>query len=231
MRTFISTFATIAICATAARAVAQASPPADAAPAAAAPAPTAPAPAVAPAPAAPPGPTSTTIVSEPPPAAATTAAGTGARAPSPRGATVWGVLPWGGVGVGGRFMMPVGIPPLLGQRSIRDNFALELGADVLRWSYDFGYAGSGYSYTWTEILPVAGVMWNLWLSDRFAFYPKAQVGYAFGWFSGLRGATLAAYGGTFADGAVGALYNVGGGLSLRAEAGSAGLRLGAGWLF
>ena len=153
-------------------------------------------------------------------------------APAMHGPSVWGILPWGGVGVGGRFMMPLNFPPLLRNTAFRDSFALEFGADLLHWSYSFGGPGFGYSYSWTEVLPVAGVMWNIWVNDRFAFYPKIEVGYAFGWFSDLgTNMAQASYGGVFADGAVGALYNMGGGLTLRAEAGSAGLKLGAGWLF
>jgi hypothetical protein len=37
----------------------------------------------------------------------------------------------GGVGIGGRMMFPLGIAPLLRNTSIRDNFALEVGADLL----------------------------------------------------------------------------------------------------
>jgi hypothetical protein len=151
-------------------------------------------------------------------------------APALRGASVWGILPWGGLGVGARFMMPLGVRPLLVNTNLRDSFALEFGADLLHWSYS--YPGLGFSYSWTEVLPVAGVMWNIWVNDRFAFYPKVELGYAFGWYSNLGSSSAVnSYGGVWADGAVGALYNVGGGLTLRAEAGSSGLKLGAGWLF
>jgi len=153
-------------------------------------------------------------------------------APAMHGPSVWGILPWGGVGAGARFMMPLGFPPLLRNTALRDSFALEFGADLLHWSYNFGGPGFGYSYSWTEVLPVVGAMWNIWVNDRFAFYPKLEIGYAFGWFSDL-GTNMAqgSYGGPFADGAVGALYKLGNGLTLRAEAGYSGLKLGAGWLF
>jgi hypothetical protein len=154
-------------------------------------------------------------------------------APELRGVSVWGVLPWGGLGAGGRFALPLSIPSLLRGTRLRDNFNLELGADFLRWSYDYGIAGlGGFSYSWTEVLSVGGIMWNVWLNDRFCVYPKLDVGYAFGWYSGWSGGgARPGYGGPFADGAVGALYQLGGGLTVRAEAGSSGLRLGAGWLF
>jgi hypothetical protein len=150
-------------------------------------------------------------------------------APSVRGASVWGVLPWGGIGAGARYRMPLPIPSLLRSAKVRDNFSLELGADVLRWTYGADTLYSS-SYTWTEILPVAGVSWNFWFSDSFALYPKVEAGYAIGWLSNDAYA-LGGYGGTFVSGAGGLLYRVGGGLTLRAEAGSSGLKAGAGWLF
>jgi hypothetical protein len=150
-------------------------------------------------------------------------------APSVRGASVWGVLPWGGIGAGGRFMLPLRIPSLLKSPRVRDNFSLEFGADILRWTYgaDTFYSSS---YSWTEILPVVGLSWNFWFSDSFALYPKVEAGYAIGWVSNSAYGA-AGYGGTFASGAGGLLYRLGGGLTLRAEAGSSGLKAGAGWLF
>jgi hypothetical protein len=152
-----------------------------------------------------------------------------APAPAPHGLSVWGILPWGGVGAGARYMLPIGIPSLLHNTGIRDNFTLEFGADILRWTYgvDTFYSSS---YQWTEILPVLGVSWNLWFSDHFALYPKVEAGYAFGWLSGASYA-IGGYGGTFVNGAAGLLYKLDNGLALRAEAGTSGLKLGVGWLF
>jgi hypothetical protein len=141
------------------------------------------APAATPAPA-PQSPPPTAYSSAPPPTPFAPARwGADSAAPSMHGPSVWGILPWGGVGVGARFMMPLAIRPLLANTAVRDNFALEFGADLLHWSYNAAALGSPYSYSWTEILPVVGVMWNIWLNDRFAFYPKLEAGYAFGWFS------------------------------------------------
>jgi hypothetical protein len=133
-------------------------------------------------------------------------------------------------------MVPLPIPSLLANTtaSIRDNWDLEFGADLLHWSYDFGAPGNSFNYSWTEVLPVVGVMWNLWFTRNFALYPKLELGYAFGWFSGWDngvGASQPAYGGFFVAGDAGALYKLDNGLTLRAEAGSDGLKLGAGWLF
>jgi hypothetical protein len=146
-----------------------------------------------------------------------------------KGPSLWGILPWGGFGIGGRFMLPLGIKPLLTNTSIHDSFALEFGADYLHWSYNWAGAGD---YSWSEILPVVGVMWNIWLNENFALYPKLEAGYAFGWFSNWNyGGSRPSYGGFFIDGAGGAMYKLGGGLTLRGEVGVAGLKLGAGWLF
>ncbi len=155
------------------------------------------------------------------------------QGPSPKGVSVWGMLPWGGYGVGARFMLPLAIQPLLRSPTVKDSFALEFGADLLHWSYDFGVVGvTGFHYSWTEVLPVVGVMWNIWLSPNFALYPKIEGGYAFGWFSGFESTVgRPSYGGAFFDGAAGLLYKLNSGITLRVEAGVAGLKLGAGWLF
>src|SRR5262245_37889531 len=44
-----------------------------------------------------------------------------ASAPSYKGLSLWGILPWNGIGVGGRFMIPLAIKPLLGNSSVRDS--------------------------------------------------------------------------------------------------------------
>jgi len=130
-------------------------------------------------------------------------------------------------------MFPLGISPLLRNTGVRDNFALEVGADLLHWSYDYGVPGFGFSYNWIEVLPLVGIMWNLWLSDNFALYPKVDLGYAFGWMSGWNNpGPRPTYGGFFISGDVGAMYKLASNnLVLRAEAGSSSLKLGAGWLF
>jgi hypothetical protein len=148
-----------------------------------------------------------------------------------KGPTVWGILPWNGIGVGGRFMIPLGLPSLLNNPQVHDSFALEVGADFLHWSYDWAGAGS---YSWSEILVVAGGMWNLWFNEKLAAYPKIDFGYAKGWFSGWEntfGGVQPSYGGFFWDFALGGMYKLNNNITLRAEVGYRGLKLGAGWLF
>jgi hypothetical protein len=173
----------------------------------------------------------------PPPAVA---APGGGRAPAPfgpaagpGGPSIWGVLPWGGFGLGARYMIPLPITQLLTRTKFHDYWALEFGADILRFNYDYGLGASAYSYSWTEIIPVVGMMWQFWINDSFAVYPKLEIGYAFGWYSNTNGASTGLSGGNhlFPDGTAGLLYKLGNGITLRAEAGYVGGKAGIAWLF
>jgi hypothetical protein len=146
--------------------------------------------------------------------------------PHPTGLTAWAGLPWGGWGIGGRYMMPLAIGSLLNSPAVRDTWALEFGMDYLR----LGDSVGPYDFHYNEILPVVGIMWDFWFSPNFAIYPKAELGYAFAWFSGDN-TYGSGYGGLFASGAGGALYKLGNGLTLRAEVGISGLKGGVAWLF
>jgi len=154
-------------------------------------------------------------------------------APSNSDLSLWGVLPYSyggfGFGVGARFAMPLPIPSLLPPGRIRDNWSIEFGADYVRFS--LGYLTSDYTVNW--FLPVAGVRWNVWLSDNFAVYPKAEAGYEIAWISGFpSGYSAPGYGGVFVGGAAGLIYKIGGGnVTLRAEAGNFGLKGGVGFVF
>ena len=154
-------------------------------------------------------------------------------APPLRGLSVWGILPYAyygttGLGVGGRFMLPLPIPSLLKNTNVRDGFALEFGADYLHWSIG-NYGFGDFSVNW--FLPSVGIMWNVWLNDKFVLYPKFSLGYYYAWVSGLDGVNGGYGSSLFWDIDVGAMYKLGNGLTLRAELGYAGLKLGVGWLF
>jgi len=129
-------------------------------------------------------------------------------------------------------MIPVPITQLLTRTRFRDYWAVEFGADILHFNYDFGFAGTGYSYSWTEIVPVVGMMWQVWFTEQFAVYPKIEMGYAFGWYSDTQGNTANLSGGNhfYPDGTAGILYKMGN-LTLRAEAGYVGAKAGIAWLF
>jgi hypothetical protein len=176
------------------------------------------------------------VETTPPPGVATTSA-RGSQlfgaAAGPGGPSVWGILPWGGFGAGVRYMIPVPITQLLSRTKFRDYWVIEFGGDILRYSYDYGFGTTGYSYSWTEIIPVAGMMWQVWFTENFAAYPKVEAGYAFGWYSNTQGGSTGLSGGNhFYPGATaGVLYKLNSGITLRAEAGYVGAKLGVGWLF
>ena len=149
------------------------------------------------------------------------------------GPTVWGgVGYWGLYGIGVSYMLPVA-NGVLKHPTIRDQFVLEFGVDYHRRTYDW-FAGD--NYTWNEIVPVVGVAWLVWLKPNLAVYPKADVGYSFGWVSGFDYCTgnsscsTPSYGGTFIQGSVGVLYNVGS-LVLRGEVGNELIKGGLGFLY
>lgn len=152
----------------------------------------------------------------------------------PGGPSLWGVLPWGGYGLGARYMLPLPITQLLTRTKFRDYWSLEFGADLLHWNYDYGVVGAqGFNYSWTEVVPVVGMMWQVWFTENFAAYPKIEMGYAFGWYSDTNGTTTGLSGGNhfFPSGTAGVLYKVGNGITLRAEAGYVGGKAGLAWLF
>jgi len=169
-----------------------------------------------------------------PPVAAQTGTVQAPGSPDLKAASVCGILPWGGFGIGGRYLMPVGIPRLLSKTRFMDGWALEFGADYLHWSYSYGAPGiSSFDYSWSEFLPVVGMMWQFWVNESFAVYPKAEAGWAFGWYSNAAsGATgLSGGGGPYASGAVGLIYKFTNAIAGRAEAGYSGLKAGVAFVF
>jgi hypothetical protein len=160
-------------------------------------------------------------------------------APDANGLTAWGILPWSGIGIGGRYMLSLPTDSLLPGGRIRDRFALEFGADVIHYSYhydDYYYPyNSRYDYSWNQVLPVFGVMWNVWLTDRLVVYPKTEIGYGIGWYSGddyngrLRNRPR--HGGIDLDFAGGIMFALKNGITLRGEVGVSGVKAGVGWLF
>lgn len=150
--------------------------------------------------------------------------------------SVWGVLdpgPIDGVGAGIRFMLPIA-PGVIRGSHVHDEFTLEFGADFLHYNDRVGPFGGPYvSYDWNGFLPVVGATWNFWFTPNFALYPKLDLGYWSGWYSGWTDA----YGyhhhdfdGFFIQGAVGMILRLQS-VALRVEAGSGLLRVGAGFAF
>lgn len=166
-----------------------------------------------------------------PSSAPPTVAVSGTPGESSNALSLWAILPWGGYGIGGRFMMPFPtIPRLLTHTKFKDYWALEFGADYLHWSYGFGAFGD---YSWNALLPTASIMWQVWLLPNLGVYPKAEVGYEFGWYSGWNDAwgNRPSYGGLFINGAAGIIFQLNSSLALRGEAGYAGAKAGVAWQF
>ncbi|HEY4393769.1 MAG TPA: hypothetical protein VGP64_06885 [Polyangia bacterium] len=150
----------------------------------------------------------------------------GSDAPAVTGPTVWGILAYGGVGVGARFALPV-YGSVLHHPTLRDGFEIEFGGDFVHWSESV----PGFDWSYTVIRLAGGVMWDIWLNDQFAFYPKAEIGYnhySYN-YNGYTGG--GSYSPIYVNGAAGAMFKTRAGLTLRAEAGITGLALGVGWLF
>ena len=152
--------------------------------------------------------------------------------------SVWGVLdpgPVDGAGVGVRFMLPIAPHGVIRGSTVRDEFTLEFGADFVHYSDHVGpYGPYPYvGYSWNGFLPVVGATWNFWLTPAFALYPKLDLGYWVGSYSGWvdqYGYARHDFDGFFIQGAVGMMFRLQS-VALRAEAGSGLLRLGVGFAF
>jgi hypothetical protein len=138
-----------------------------------------------------------------------------------------------GFGVGGRYQFILVPDGFINSSKIRDEFGLEVGLDFFHvgWSSSVGTLGD-YSYSYNEFTPVVGAVWNFWLSDKFAIYPKIDLGYHIGSVSATIGgqsvdASGIAFSALYFQGTGGVIYRVGDAIDLRAEAGWSTLHLGA----
>jgi hypothetical protein len=169
------------------------------------------------------------LVSAPARADTPSGARSSVEAPSANGFSAWGILGWAsGLGLGGRYMLPVMDQGLLQHPEFKDRLAAEFGLDMMRWSYGFGT----FDYAWMEIRPTAGLLWTVWLNENFAVYPKLDLGYEFGWVSGWEDAwgNTPSYGGFYWEVLGGVMYKMGA-VTLRAELGNIGLKAGVGFGF
>jgi hypothetical protein len=132
-----------------------------------------------------------------------------------------------GVGLAARYQKTLSSQDFLHIPGIREDIGFEGGVDY----YHYGFSEPGFAdYSLNEFLFLAGIVWNFWLNDKVAIYPKLEMGFGFGSFSGLNGADPGGYGGFAFQGAAGIAYKASA-LTLRAEAGSGSLRLGAAFGF
>jgi hypothetical protein len=151
------------------------------------------------------------------------------------GIAVYGILGgWGdGYGVGGRYIMPL-VPGGFLKGSVpaikKDSVELEAGVDFVHFSWDY----FTYDWSWNILRPAVGAKWTLWLSDKFAVYPKLDIGFDISWYSNNDWggyAQPASHSGFFIDGAGGLLYQFSSAMNVRLEGGNTGLRAGVGITF
>jgi hypothetical protein len=146
--------------------------------------------------------------------------------PQSTGLSAWGIVGYGnGLGVGGRFMMTAIPEGFLQHDRLKDQLAVEVGVDLLRFSFSF----LNEDYGFMAVLPVAGVLWNVWLNDQFALYPKLDLGYAVGFFTGWDDGwgNRPTHGGFFWQTSAGLLYKTRS-VALRLELGNGLLKAGVG---
>ena len=146
----------------------------------------------------------------------------------------WLVLDPGpdGIGVGGRYMLPIADGVVRHPR-IRDEFTLEFGADFIHYGDSVGAPPYLYEYSWNGVLVAVGVTWNFWFTPKFALYPKLDVGFLFGSYSGWSddwGYTQRDYGGVYLEPAIGLMYALGR-ANLRVEFGTDLARIGLGFAY
>ncbi|MFO0582951.1 MAG: hypothetical protein U0229_11820 [Anaeromyxobacter sp.] len=147
--------------------------------------------------------------------------------------SVWLVLdpgPVDGVGIGGRYMLPIADGVIRGGR-VRDEFTLELGADFVHYADTIGVPPDAFDYSWNGFLVAVGATWNFWLTPRFALYPKLDLGFWFGSYSGwvdAYGYRRNDYGGIYLEPAIGLIVKLGR-ADLRVEFGTDLARVGLGF--
>ena len=140
-----------------------------------------------------------------------------------------------GLGVGARFewvFLPDGALKL--RNGMHDEIGVEAGFDYFHAGYDAGtFGGEKVTWSYNEFTPVVGIVWNFWLTDKLALYPKIDLGYRIAsWSESVSGSGSVAsaspgFSALYFQGAGGIVYRAGP-VALRAEAGWEALRLGAG---
>jgi hypothetical protein len=141
---------------------------------------------------------------------------------------------WGlgvGYGLGARFQydfLPKGVLHL--PHGMHDEMGIEAGLDFFHVSTGY-LVGDNENYN--EFTPLAGWVWNFWLTDKLAVYPKLDVGYRIGLYSytDSTGKTVSVNNHdvfpVYFEGAAGVVYKVGP-VALRGEVGWEALRVGIG---
>lgn len=136
-----------------------------------------------------------------------------------------------GIGLGARYQLTLVPEGVLGSPRVRDDIGLEFGADWAHYSWNDTYPAYGtVGWSYNEVAPVVGAVWNFWFTPRLALYPKLDLFYRIGWWSSnVPGAsTPGGFGGFDAQLAAGLVYKLDK-VALRAEIGSYSIRFGVGF--
>lgn len=132
-------------------------------------------------------------------------------------------------GVGARYQKRLVSDVAVHGPKVHDDIGIEAGLDYVHYSWQIpGFPQ--YKWSYDEVSVLAGVVWNFWIGDKLALYPKVELAYGFGSGSSYAGVVTPSYGGLWFQGAGGAVYKLGP-IALRGEAGWRALRLGAGYSF
>jgi hypothetical protein len=141
--------------------------------------------------------------------------------------SIWGIFSYAysvgtGLGVGVRYQKTLVPEGFLRNAEISDDLGVEGSLEYRHYEWDFITEGS-----YNELDIAAGVVWNLWLSEQFAVYPKLGLGVGIGFWDDDDYDT-GGYGGVFVLAAAGVVYQIDS-LTLRAELGTNALQLGIGF--
>jgi hypothetical protein len=133
-----------------------------------------------------------------------------------------------GFGVGARYQITLVPEGVIGASRVRDDIGIEFGLDWFHYSWNDPFFA--VSWTYNEVAPVVGGVWNFWFTPRFAIYPKIDLLYRIGWWSSNvpGAASPGGFGGFDVQGAAGIIYKFDK-VALRAEIGSYSIRLGIGF--
>jgi hypothetical protein len=143
------------------------------------------------------------------------------QAPS---ATTWGIAGYHlGLGLGARMTLPAA-DGLLHTSRISDVFAVDVGADYLRF-HDDATSSALATTTGSILRPVAGLLWAFRFGHRLALYPKLELGWNVPRIDQRDPDLTAHYAGMHVEGIAGLLLSLGS-LSLRAESGWGYLKAG-----
>lgn len=137
-----------------------------------------------------------------------------------------------GFGVGGRYQFSVVPEGFIKSPKVHDELGIEAGLDYFHLGWSANYGTGNYSWSYNEFTPVVGVVWNVWLNDKIAVYPKIDLGYHIGSISAsFNGQSVdttgVSFGALYFQGTGGIVYRLSDAFALRAEAGWSSLRLGA----